>query len=649
MNKLCRAGSFLLCLMITLAVFPSYYLVKAENKEDSKVVRVGWYESPFNLTDAYGRRSGYAYEYQMKISAYTGWTYEYVSGNWTELYQMLLDGQIDLLSDISFTPERQESLLFSSLPMGSEVYYACVSSQQPSDITAEDLSTFNGKRIGVNQDTLQEGLLRDWLEKNAIEAEIVELTAPQSEIIEILNRGDIDVFVDVDVYGIVQELSPVCMIGSSDIFFAVNPSRPDLMNELNAAMIRLQEENRNYNQQLQEKYFNANIVNLYFTQNEVDWIASHGAVRVGYQDNYLAFCAKDETTGELTGALKEYLNLASECMQNAVLVFEAVPFDTIEEAITALQNGEIDCIFPVDLTSYDGEELGLLTTEPIMQTEVYAAVTSDKRHHFSPDEDVTAALIEADRNGRTFVMEYFPTWNVSLYENREDCLDAMAAGEADCTLVCNYQLGKLDDLLHDNGLTPITTGHAMNFAFAVRSHDDDLYGIINKIAHYVPDSAINSALVSYSYDEKVVTLADYLKENIVMVLGGLGTVLTLIMLLLIKSLRSEKKAKASLRALKESLGREEKQQQELDATKDKAYTDPLTGVKSKNAYVEASGAIQRKIDDGEKPEFAIVVFDVNDLKRVNDFYGHEAGDRHILSAKKLICDAFKHSPVYRIG
>ena len=125
--------------MITLAVFPSYYLVKTENKEDSKVVRVGWYESPFNLTDAYGRRSGYAYEYQMKISAYTGWTYEYVSGNWTELYQMLLDGQIDLLSDISFTPERQESLLFSSLPMGSEVYYACVSSQQPSDITAEDL------------------------------------------------------------------------------------------------------------------------------------------------------------------------------------------------------------------------------------------------------------------------------------------------------------------------------------------------------------------------------------------------------------------------------------------------------------------------------------------------------------------------------
>ena len=70
---------------------------------------------------------------------------------------------------------------------------------------------------------------------------------------------------------------------------------------------------------------------------------------------------------------------------------------------------------------------------------------------------------------------------------------------------------------------------------------------------------------------------------------------------------------------------------------------------SKSAYSEASNEIQRSIANGEKTEFAIIVFDVNDLKKVNDFYGHDAGDRHILSAKKLICDVFKHSPVYRIG
>lgn len=100
------------------------------------------------------------------------------------------------------------------------------------------------------------------------------------------------------------------------------------------------------------------------------------------------------------------------------------------------------------------------------------------------------------------------------------------------------------------------------------------------------------------------------------------------LLMMIKSQAAERKAKKSLKALQESLEREEKQQQELDETKDKAYTDALTGVKSKAAYAEARDELDRAIHNGEKPEFALIVFDVNDLKRMNDVYGHEAGDRH---------------------
>lgn len=64
-------------------------------KLSTKTVRVGWYESPFNMTDQFGRRSGYAYDYQQKIAAYTGWNYEYVEGSWPDLLQMLMDGEID--------------------------------------------------------------------------------------------------------------------------------------------------------------------------------------------------------------------------------------------------------------------------------------------------------------------------------------------------------------------------------------------------------------------------------------------------------------------------------------------------------------------------------------------------------------------------
>ena len=81
----------------------------------------------------------------------------------------------------------------------------------------------------------------------------------------------------------------------------------------------------------------------------------------------------------------------------------------------------------------------------------------------------------------------------------------------------------------------------------------------------------------------------------------------------------------------------------------KAFTDGLTGVKSKQAYLETEEALNQKLTNGELPYFAIVVCDVNGLKRVNDTLGHKAGDEYIRAACTMVCDIFIHSPVYRVG
>ena len=80
-----------------------------------------------------------------------------------------------------------------------------------------------------------------------------------------------------------------------------------------------------------------------------------------------------------------------------------------------------------------------------------------------------------------------------------------------------------------------------------------------------------------------------------------------------------------------------------------AYTDPLTGVKSMRAYVEAEAGMDWRIVQSQVSEFAVAVFDLNGLKKINDTLGHEAGDMWIVSASRLICNIFKHSPVFRIG
>ena len=98
-----------------------------------------------------------------------------------------------------------------------------------------------------------------------------------------------------------------------------------------------------------------------------------------------------------------------------------------------------------------------------------------------------------------------------------------------------------------------------------------------------------------------------------------------------------------------ALEREKRQHAQLRTAMELAYTDPLTGVKSKHAFIEAEQALDRRIDGGETPEFGVFVFDMNDLKKINDTQGHEVGDQYLKDACTLICDCFKHSPVYRIG
>lgn len=94
---------------------------------------------------------------------------------------------------------------------------------------------------------------------------------------------------------------------------------------------------------------------------------------------------------------------------------------------------------------------------------------------------------------------------------------------------------------------------------------------------------------------------------------------------------------------------EEEYERRLAQARYAVNIDALTGVKNKHAYLDAEKRLNERIHAGEKPEFAVVVLDVNDLKQVNDTEGHKAGDRLLRRACKLVCTTFAHSPVFRIG
>jgi len=500
-----RAATLLLCItLVALCLLPA--AVSAE--ESPKVVRVGWYDTPFNYKDAFGRRTGYAYEYQRKIAAYTGWKYEYVEGNWPELLQLLKDGKIDLMSDVSFAEDRTEYMLYSSIPMGEELYYLYITPENK-EISAEDFSTLNGKTVGITKGSVQKGQFLAWAESRGISVEILDLECSEAESLVKLNKGEMDAFVTLDTYGDPNVAVPLWKIGASDFYFAVSKARADLLPELDMALNRIQDENKHYSEQLTAKYLQNAGTNLYLTVEEREWLDAHGPIRVGFQDNYLAFCAADQN-GNLTGALKDYLEFASGVLQNASPVFEAVVYPTASAALEAVKNGEVDCMFPANLTDYDAEQAGVVMTQPMMRTEMDAVVRVKDKKDFLRSSKVRVGVNQGNPNYEMFLMDHFPDWTPVYYPDTPACLDAIAAGNADTVIISNYRYRDISRQCDRLNLTTVYTGVNMDYCLAVRDGNTLLYSILSKIIGNVPESTVNAALTYYSADVSKPGFGDFI-------------------------------------------------------------------------------------------------------------------------------------------
>ncbi len=615
-----RKTALLLCLILLLtAVFA---LPAHGAAHEPKVVRVGWYESAFHRTDQFGRRSGYGYEYQQRVAIYTGWTYEYVEGSWSELFEKLVAGEIDLLSDVSYTPERAEKILYSGEAMGGEDYHVFISPDN-TEIRPDDFSTMNGKRLGVNKNSIQEQLFIEWAEKHDVYPEIIELTAKTPELLEMLAKGEIDMLVTLDTYGNSANIVPVCKVGAAQSFFGINKNRPDLKQDLDVAMNRLLEDNRDFNQQMTEKFNKASAVNSFLTTEEKNWVAAHGTIRVGYRDDFLPYSDCNDESGVLTGALADYLAFAKTAEKNAELNFETRAFKTTEEALQALINGEVDCVFPVNLSAYDGEQRGIIITDPFVSTEMYVAVRSDSQIGVSPDRKMSVATVKGHLNHETFIKDNFPDWEIRLYDDSAAGFQAVSAGEADCALVSSYRLNSVGDSLVKYKLSPLATGAAMGMAFAVDKSDDCLYSILNKVNRLIPDAAINASLTNNSFAQSRVTFLEYLKDNLATVIAVIAVIIAAILFLLWRSVRAHTKVTEGQQLISET------------------ERDPLTPLYNKSFFVAYT---ERFVREHPETHMDAIVMNIERFHTLNTLNGRAYGDELLRALGEEIAEFVAGTP-----
>ena len=405
------------CAMLSLLLLLSAVLpVKAAAETaPAKVVRVGSFEDTFNYVNERGARKGYGYELLETLSGYTGWQFEYVTCDWSDCFEKLKNGEIDIMGDISYTEGRAEEMLFSDEPMGEEKYYLYADFSR-TDISASNFKTLNGKKIGVLMGTEPEEMLTEWEEKHGIKTEHVNISNNE-DVKQKLANHEIDCFVSLEeAFWAELGISTMTRVGESSVYYAINKDRPDIKEELDYAMSVLDEADPFYTADLYKRYFSLDYTPI-LTSEEKAWLKEHGAIRMGFLTSDGGVSNFDPATGKLTGAITDYIQFAAGCLGNQELEFQIVGYDSIEAELDALKSGEIDMIFHFNQNPNLAEEYRVACTSTTWITNLMAVTNKE---HFNESKANRIAVPQNKLSLKKYLAFYYPQWEIVDCDTQED-------------------------------------------------------------------------------------------------------------------------------------------------------------------------------------------------------------------------------------
>ena len=506
---------------------------------EQRIIRVGSFEDTFDYVDKNGVRRGYGYELMQALAGYTGWKFEYVKCDWSNCFDKLENGEIDIMGDISYTGERAQKMLFSDDPMGEEKYilYADLSNM---DSGISDFKSLDGKRVGVLLGTEPESMLTEWENKNGIHTEHVNVYN-NDDVEKKLANQEIDAFVSLEesIWS-EQGISSVATIGKSGIYFVINKDRSDIKTELDRAMRQLDQDSPFFKADLYKKYFTLDY-NQILTGEEKSWMKEHGAIRIGFLSTDPAIFFMDKETGQLTGTLAEYVSYAKDCLGNQTLEFVLQEYDNYDELIRALQDREIDMIFYAGRNPYLAEEKGYALTNTAW-TYSLMAVTDEK--NFDENEVYTVAVPKGKEALKQHIAFNYPQWKLVDCDSLDDAADMVTNGKADCFL-----MGASQALIYDNSqnFKSIPLTKTMEACFAVKTGEGILLSILNKTLKAMPSDMLTSALAIYDSTADKVTFSDFVKDNMLAFFVAVGlfvlSIISIILVLLQKARKAEAVAK----------------------------------------------------------------------------------------------------------
>ena len=532
-----RSICAMLCLLLLL---PALFPVKAAAETvPAKVVRVGSFEDTFNYVNEKGIRKGYGYELLQTLSGYTGWQLEYVTCDWSDCFEKLKNGEIDIMGDISYTEDRTEEMLFSDEPMGEEKDYLYADLSRE-DITASDFKTLNGKKIGVLMGTEPEVMLTEWEEKYDLKTQHVNI-ANNEDAKQKLANHEIDCFVSMEEsFWTELGISTITRVGSSDIYYAINKDRADIKEELDNAMRALEDADPFYTADLYKRYFSMDYTPI-LTGEEKAWLKKHGAIRMGFLTGDSGVSVYDPSTGELTGTITDYIRFAKDCLGNQELEFQMVGYDSQKAELDALKSGEIDMVFHFDQSPNLAEEYRVACTNTTWTSNLMAVTNKE---HFNETQANRVAVPQNKISLTRYLAVYYPQWEIVDCAAPEDAARLVKDGQADC-FVAGVSSQENYSKKYDFYSVPLP--NPAKSCFAVNSGNGILLSILNKTIKAMPANMLTGALAMYKSAARKVTLGEFIRDNFVKVLLVSSIFVAAFLLTILKLLQKARKAEAAAR------------------------------------------------------------------------------------------------------
>ena len=527
----------LLCLLLLLSVVLP--VKAAAETAPAKVVRVGSFEDTFNYVNEKGARKGYGYELLETLSGYTGWQFEYVTCDWSDCFEKLKNGEIDIIGGISYTEDRTQEMLFSDEPMGVEKYYLYADLSR-ADISASDFKTLNGKKIGVLMGTEPEVMLAEWEEKYGLKTEHVNISNNE-DVKQKLANHEIDCFVSLEEsFWAERGISTITRVGESGIYYAINKNRPDIKEELDDAMRALDEAVPFYTADLYKRYFSMDYTPI-LTGEEKAWLRKHGAIRMGFLASDSGVSTFDPATGEFTGVITDYIQFAADCLGNQKLEFQLVGYDSKEAELDALKSGEIDMIFHCDQNPNLAEEYHFACTNTTWTSNLMAVTN---KQHFNENNVNRIAVPQNKLSLKKYLAFYYPQWEIVDCDTQEDAARLVKDGQADCFVTGISSENKYSKKY---SFYSVPLVNPVRSCFAVNSGNRSLLSILNKTIKAMPVNMLAGALAMYKSSARKVTLSDFIKDNFFMALLVSSIAVAAILLTILKLLRKARKAEAAAR------------------------------------------------------------------------------------------------------